>query len=594
MTAGERRARPWLSRRHALPGTVALLVLMLAVYVLPKAARSPVMETAAWGALVLVSFLGYGSLVRQAISRRAPVDVGLRATWGAALACILGGGLAAASLMTRAAALGIVNLGVLLAFASLFLERDAVARGGRFMRRVARREWLIALLGLAALGFLLLQYFAAICDWHTNPYDDDIAYLPFVKKLEDTGALDEPFSLRRLSALGGQTFFLELLAPRTAFEQSHTFDRGVALVMVALLIFGYRAKGRRAPLLAVFGATLFVLVLPSIAINTGSYYSGVVFFFGLYRTLEHLHAHPPSSPLRAAVPLALLSATACSLRQNFVPVPAVILGVSYAVTLARSPLPWRARWREPVATAGLTLLFVAPWLYVSYRSNGTFLYPVMLGDANPSLTLEATTMNWFREIQMQVRGFIEIVPIRTLPFLFIAAILQREESSRRPLLALLVGTVVGTALCTHAFSQSDPSNVARYGFGFTMALALAALLGAATQRELRGAKRVNRASVALLFAAFAVSTEIVLAQDGLRASVTRSFRNIDDARAAARRTPRGEAPLYDRLQASVPEGARLAVMLDEPFYLDFARNPVWNLDMPGYASLPGRAVFPGS
>lgn len=39
----------------------------------------------------------------------------------------------------------------------------------------------------------------------------------------------------------------------------------------------------------------------------------------------------------------------------------------------------------------------------------------------------------------------------------------------------------------------------------------------------------------------------------------------------------------------------MAVMLDEPHFLDFARNPIFNLDMPGYSSLPpGLPFFMGS
>ena len=41
---------------------------------------------------------------------------------------------------------------------------------------------------------------------------------------------------------------------------------------------------------------------------------------------------------------------------------------------------------------------------------------------------------------------------------------------------------------------------------------------------------------------------------------------------------------YRRLQASVPSGARMLVLLDEPYFLDYGRNEIWNLDMPGSAS----------
>jgi hypothetical protein len=51
---------------------------------------------------------------------------------------------------------------------------------------------------------------------------------------------------------------------------------------------------------------------------------------------------------------------------------------------------------------------------------------------------------------------------------------------------------------------------------------------------------------------------------------------------------------YGELQAAVPAGATIAVALDEPFYLDFARNQIINLDTPGFASFPpGVPTFQG-
>jgi hypothetical protein len=44
------------------------------------------------------------------------------------------------------------------------------------------------------------------------------------------------------------------------------------------------------------------------------------------------------------------------------------------------------------------------------------------------------------------------------------------------------------------------------------------------------------------------------------------------------------AATYRRLQAATPAGARVLVMLDEPYFLDYARNEIWNLDLPGTAS----------
>src|SRR5262249_36289178 len=49
---------------------------------------------------------------------------------------------------------------------------------------------------------------------------------------------------------------------------------------------------------------------------------------------------------------------------------------------------------------------------------------------------------------------------------------------------------------------------------------------------------------------------------------------------------------YAALQRAVPEGARLAVLLDDPWMLDYARNPIVNLDLPGCAGpAPGLPSF---
>lgn len=57
-------------------------------------------------------------------------------------------------------------------------------------------------------------------------------------------------------------------------------------------------------------------------------------------------------------------------------------------------------------------------------------------------------------------------------------------------------------------------------------------------------------------------------------------RSIEQSPAAVTGEPERER----RMQAAVPRGARLLVMIDRPFLLDFARNPIELLDQPGAAS----------
>src|SRR5436309_3054506 len=99
------RARPWL------PVVVPAGAIIAANgWVLPRGTRSPLFETFFWSLVVVVSFAGWGSLVRHAIAKAERVDLGLRIVWGASAACLVDGLLAAASLMARGAAFAVVEL----------------------------------------------------------------------------------------------------------------------------------------------------------------------------------------------------------------------------------------------------------------------------------------------------------------------------------------------------------------------------------------------------------------------------------------------------------------------------------------------------
>jgi hypothetical protein len=580
----------------AVPGALAAVLMLAIGYVLPGAPRLPFWEASVWGLVVLVSFVGYGSLLAKLVVPEMKIDVGLRAAWGASVVCAAGGLLMAFSRMTRLAAMAFVDCGTVLALLSLWVERRKIHQRTRFAARLVRRDAVVGLLATVIVGLCVLHYLAAVAEWHPNPYDDNIAYLEFVKKLSDTGIVVEPFSLRRLAALGGQTLFLLLVSPRADMTQMHTFDRGIALLMTVLLVVSYRTRARRPALILVFFAIVFFLSLPIVAINTASYYAGVVFFFALYRTLALFADHAPRSPLRAAIPLALLAVTACTLRQNYMPVPVAILAISYASVFRRSREPWRARLSEPLVVAGLSVLFLLPWFYVSWASNRTFLYPFMKGTSNPALALSNTLMTAVKELHNQVAVLVDDRPMHVLPLLMVAGLLLRFDGARRPLLAMIGGSAFGTLLVTHAFSDSDVGNLARYVFGYNVALALGVILRVGVVGADPKARAKSAVPITLVVGSICVL--FVVSRDPILLQYQRFFRNIDHAVAMEPRSVATESyddKFYRRLQDAIPAGERAAVMLDEPSHLNFIRNPIWNLDMPGYSSLPpGEPFFQGS
>jgi hypothetical protein len=587
-------------RSHLRDGWPALAVISAIVagviWVLPSGSRNPFWETTVWSLLVLASFAGWGSLVRLVIAARTRVDLGLRTVWGAALACFLGGVLMVPAWMTRPTAFILVELGLVMAVVSLARERAAVAHDLRYAVRVARREPALTSLGFVVAGIVAVRYAGAVADWHINPYDDEIAYLSFVRKLSDTGTVLEPFSLRRLSAYGGQTLFLELVSLRAAPSQAHTFDRGIALLMAVLLIISHRARGRRPTLLMLILAVAFLAMNQNGSINTASYFSGVALFIGLFRTLVWADRTGAAPSWRNALPIAMLSAGACTLRQNYLPVPVLVLGLSYAtLVFSKGGLHWRARLAEPAWAAGLTFLFLLPWLISSWQSAHTFLFPVVAGYSNPALALQASAWNFIRELAFQTRAILEERQLRSLGLFVVAVALSREMGGRRPLSAIAVGALGGFVALIHGFTQSDPLHIGRYAFGFLMALPIVVLL---TIGITRAPAKPSRLYAVAALALFATGYQLILARNALWWDFSVTFENIESLVRSSPRTWETEPPeaaIYTRLQSSIPPGEKLAILTDEPFYFDYRRNPIWNLDMPCFSSMPpGMPCLQGS
>jgi hypothetical protein len=590
-----------MTRRHdrlrdaAPAASVGALIALGVAWVLPGGERQPLVETLVWSLVLVAAFAGWGSLVRFLVARQERVDIGLRVAWGAGATAFVCAVLAVPSLMTRIAALFVVEVGVVLALIALAWERLAVSRAATFAWRVARMRPAVGIIGGFIVVLVALHYLAGISEWHTNPYDDDIAYLTFVKKLLDAGSFPEPFSFRRLSALGGQTVFHALVALRAAPSQAHTFDRSMCLVLLPLLVVGHRTRGRRPSVLVGAATIACVLWLPLTAINTASHFSGLAFFVAFVRTLAWTdERRRPFAPWQNAVPLALVGATVCTLRQNFLPLPIVILAVSYGVRALRSREPFRRRIAEPAWVAGLTALALLPWLVAAWQSNRTFLYPVMPGTFNPALALTSDSVTFGREVQLNLRTLLEGVPLATSPLFALAAVFVRRETPSRPLLSFGIATAIGLVMLVHGLTQGDPGNLGRYVYGYVVAFAVVvALVAGAVGPAPRGNARTAYALVLV-----ALIGQLVKSGEPALSFYARAFRNID-ALAHARPRNTGSLPpelgIYTRLQETTPPGARVAYLLDEPYWFDFARNPMWNLDMPGYSSpAPGMPYFQGS
>ena len=429
---------------------------------------------------------------------------------------------------------------------------------------------------------------AAVAALDRSPWDDDLAYTPLVKRLLDTGGLVEPFSFRRMGAYGGQTALGALAAARGTLANPSLVDHGLCFGIALLIVLGM-AREHRVPPIWTATLALVLLLLPDTSINTGAHWAGVVMFLALYRAATR----------DRWLLVGLLGAAACTLRQNYIVVVALfaIFVLARRLLATRRAAPWpqavqleRARWL-PLAAA--TALALAGWCVAAFLSNHTFLFPLQGGTWNRELSIQPTGTTWAQELLRIAWAAIETSPIVVVPVLFALLAVTQDERPGAPLRSLFAAVTLGFLALVHGFGAADPTHLWRYAFGSSAALTAIFVVEVSAGRE-RPA-RLAPLGRWLLLAALALQLLAV------RGTVARRFAALaDDLHEAAAVDLRGDpsaladAQRHAAMQAAIPAGGAVAVLLDDPAYLDFRRNPIANLDTPGFASpeAPSGAQMP--
>jgi hypothetical protein len=160
--------------------------------------------------------------------------------------------------------------------------------------------------------------------------------------------------------------------------------------------------------------------------------------------------------------------------------------------------------------------------------------------------------------------------------------LLARGAQRRALLGLWGGAIVGLALVTFSLPDAEEFSIARYGFAFVAAFAVASGLAAADRVA---ASPSRRDFVVVAVTLFAVTLQI----HDTRAAAARNLGvALDRMTGADPNHPplQTAAATVTAMQRAVPAGAPLLVMIERPYLLDYDRNPITHLDQPGAASPP--------
>lgn len=567
---------PSIALDRTLRATTVLAVLALGAIglALPD---SILLGGAAWLAFVFFALAGWGAIVGR-LASAGDADAGFGAALGAAGYLAVAGIGIAAGVLARPVILALIGVG-----AAGFAWRELTAPVALWHRvrdglAFARRSPPLAAFAALVIALACARLIGAVAARDASPWDDDVVYTPLVKRLLDAGDLIEPFSFRRLGAYGGQTALQALGAARGTLASIHLVDKGLGLGLLLLGMLGLARERRTQPVWLALIA-LVVLTMPETAVNTASYWTGAAMFLALYRSVVR---EQPAL-------IGLVGAATATLRQNFlVPVAVLIASALIARLIGlRRTMPVRDAWRQDrrrwAVIAGVALVVIAPWCVAAQLSSHTFLFPIIGGTWNRDLVLRPEVVGWPDELAFLVSCCLNVSPIAVIPILALALAFVTDHRRGRPLIALAIASVVGFLALAHGFLGSEPIHIWRYAFGFALALALALALELGADDAAVELAPLGRWVV---LAALVLQLSLARTAIGRQASAL----GADLRRAAAERhgdpIARAEQRRYTAMQAAIPAGERVVVMLDDPALLDYGRNPIANLDIPGYAS-PG-------
>jgi len=525
--------------------------------------------------LTYLSLAGWGSVICRLLRLKAQFEIGMLSALGLAASAIAGGflslgGVSGPTLLRLYLMAGISALIYILVF-----DRKTFASPGFiFLKGLVKNRLAFALAILAVM--LIVLSIAASTNKPFNAHDDYHAYLVFPRKILQTGGLGaDPFSERRMVALGGQSFLQALLLGLTNLKYINVLEGGLGWLILITLVAGH---GIRRNLPPVFWLGLVILLhfvkLPMA--NASSTLTSAALFLALMRSF--FVNTEESLPTRILLN-GLIVAGLCSLKSSNFIGAAILLVAFYLFGTRRAILPRLVELLLVVLSIGI---FLSPWMLDSYLSSGTFLYPIFgrgyhgssYGPFPPVSTGEFA-WGWFYDafkfILFNKRFVLGLVMI-----FFIVKYNRLEPLPQKLPIIIFAGAWVSATIIALT------SGINRYGFPVTISCLILLIIecfAAAPANQRSPSWHHHRlAKMAVLMIFFLV----ICWPKGIGQFRARAARL---SHPPSRWTEK-DAGRYANLQKAIPPGASILVRASKPFLLDFHRNRVFIIDWPGGASPP--------
>lgn len=536
----------------------------------------------AFAAAIVVACVAWGRLIESGIGRWGSGDPLPRLSTGT-VAC-----LGLAGFLCGSGAFVAIDQ-----YRAIFALLWVAAGCGLAIRALARRReggWaplLPSRIGAATLALLgagaVYETGNAMGIFRWNPCDDFAAYLPLLHRLSQTGGMIEPFSLRRITGLGGATVSDSLFTSIFGLQAAYVSDYVLGALLVGLLLLVPSRTWTRFGV----GALLLVsfVLWESLKVNlTPAYLVTALVAAAILVVAETRRTRADLLDRRLLAILALLCVGLLTLRTP----DAVPVGLLALALVARATAPVRERLRAALFFLTASAAFAAPWMVALLRSSGTPLYPPIAGNFTtswPGLQVSGTDLGSRLDDALTANPLALIFAGALLAGLALIHLRRSSEWAKAPLFALLAAEA--TAIALVVFTGAATDDLARYAWPLLAGVLIAALALLASELSWPPQTRLG----GLLAALVAVVALAVPLASPLN-------REIDDGTTGIANVASGDDDSlftldrfrfeYHTAQASIPPGAKVAISADAPYYLDYDRNDFVNLDVLGAVSLsPG-------
>jgi len=546
-----------------------------------------------WSLAILSSFWGYGELVRRWVNRSEFDALGwaLTVTWGIGATIFLGGLLILFRIAYAPSLAAVVLLGLGLTVAFLALKVALSIHNSRHLQLLQRiknpSNW--RALPYAVPGVLLFLIaalaFSTSVFWpnQIDPNDDWVAYLMYPIRILQTGTFLDTFSIRRITALGGQSVLQAMVMVVGQPENGHILDRGIgALLLLGLMWQATRDVAKR------WWFVRFLLIFATLAasvprIHTGSHLLGIVLLLATLMTMSHLLQHQKLA-FRDALPVAILLSGVSTLRPIFAMAGGGTLFFFYLWCGIKAPSGRRLGGFAPlVLIAGLTFALLLPYMIVSWQSSGTPMFPFSKGFGNEDHIFGRTQEGGWADWAAAFR-FLSLPEIATMAIgLLVAGMVDGKQRTLAFAAGLAgFGMVVVSAINMSAMNTYDVYRFTYPLIAFPLFWILARALDTTDRERLFSGPVSTGLAVCVFFSAhfLSISRE-------LQAEIS-----AIPQQASGFKFPVAQLlPAYQALQSRVPAGEKIFVVVDAPYLLDFTRNPLDSIDLIGGASPPPGMPF---